>query len=455
MRAADWWKDEDLQRHLLSLLCRDRNFLKKFGSTLTAKDFRARKEEPQDRFVIAKLAIEFWKKYKAPIGTMLRTNVTEWGEEQQKSAKDKLRLSKLVDEIVRGDKLVAVEAMEARVEKYIALKSIALAAEEVLTKQAEGTLDRKTFRDIANRLEEGSVSKRVSTDILSDKAFNDRLGRRASSRYLKRPYILIKELDERTNMIGRGDLGLVVGLYKKGKSSLLSHWAVAYAKQRLNVLYFTLEDPVEEVEDRFDASIAYMAIDKLSKLPNKLKKRFTRFRKQIAGRIRVVDCTDGLMTMGEIEEIYCNHRNQGFDADVVIIDYDKELVPRGKYRERRFEFEEIYTDMRQFLARYQLYGWTACQTKRLKGNKKVVTNDDIGEDIGKAQKCTMTLNIGQGEFDRDARHIYVGAHKRGMAEFGVDIMGNFKMGIFYDPDLTFEMQKAIRRSKKIAERMTA
>lgn len=446
--STRWFKEADFQEHLLTFICKDRVFLKKCGYLLSHNDFKPGRDDTDERYVVAGIALNFWKKHKGPIGGLLRTEISAYIEDHGTNEKKQKLLKKLVDRLHDASRAVAVSAVEDRVVDYLKKKIIKEAVEELLDKQAEGELDVDTFMETTRSVRQyAGKGKRAVSDFLSSKAFKSRQERRAEASTQKRPLIMIDDLDARTRMIGRGDLGLVVGLYKKGKSLLLGHIADAYAKQRLNVLYLTLEDPPEEVEDRMDASLAYMPIEKLDRLPKKLRRRFEKFSKRISGRIKIVDCTGGNLTVGEIEDIYERERDQGFVADVIIVDYDKELRPRGKHRERRFEFEEIYTDLRQLASRLGVYMWTAAQAKRMKESMKVITGDMIGEDIGKAQKVTMMIGIGQGTSHPDARYLFIALNKRGRSQIGCEIMAKPSHGLIYDREATLLMKRAKKMRK--------
>lgn len=441
---ASWFKEESFQEKLLSFLCRDRNFLKKCGGLLSPNDFKPGSDESDERWIVATEALEFWHKYREPIGGLLRVKIVEFCKDNNRSDKQRKVIISLVDKIIKGERLIAVEAMEDRVLAYLRSRMMKHALEELIDKKQNNELSPETFVEVCRNVAKWSgKSRRRVSEVLSSKDLEARILRRAYESTKKRPLLLIEDFDLRSKGPGRGDLGLVVGPYKKGKSLMLAHIADAYAKQKLNVLYYTLEDPIEEVEDRMDASLAYMPIEKLHELPDKLRKRFKKFSRLISGRIKIVDCTAGGMTIRELEEIWEQQRDEGFEADVTIADYDKELVTAKKHRERRFEFEEIYTDYRQFCSRRDVIGWTAAQSKRLKDSHKVVTSDKIGEDIGKIQKCTIAFGIGQGEYHEDSRHIFTMANKRGRQHFGFDIMCNPRKGLFYDLEKTIEMKRKL------------
>lgn len=451
MATSSWFRDKDFQVHLLSFLCRDRNFLKKCGSLLQAKDFKPGRDESDERHVIATLALEFWNKYKSPIAGMLRVNVVDHCRTKNVGDKKKKALSQLVDQIVKGDKLIAVDAIEDRVLQYLRDKMLKDSVESLVQKREDGELDVDAFVAIGREVAKWSgKNRRTMSDFLGESNLDNRIVRRGHEVNKRRPMLFVDELDVRTKSIGRGDIGLLVAASSKGKSLGLAHIADSYAKQKLNVLYITLEDPIEEVEDRMDASLAYLPIERLPELPNKLKKRFRKFSRLIQGRIKIVDGTDGGVTVQEIDEIWLRLRDEGFTADAIIVDYDKELKAHGKHRERRFEFEEIYTDLRQLAARRQVYLWTAAQAKRLKDTHKIITQDTIGEDIGKVQKVTMMIGIGQGELHQYSRHLFVAKNKRGRAHFGVDIMMDPAKGLFYDRDATAEMNRALKLKKRKA-----
>lgn len=445
--STRWFKEADFQEHLLTYICKDRMFLKKCGYLLSEKDFKPGRDETDERYVVATIALDFWQKHKSPIGGMLRTEIAVYIEDHGVNEKKRKLLRKLVDKI-NGEKQVAVSAVEERVMTYLRRKLLKESVEKLIDLQAEGELTVDSFLEVSRNLRNysGKQKRRVS-DFLADKDFESRQERRAREATQKRPLLMIDDLDARTRMIGRGDLGLVVGLYKKGKSLTLAHIADAYAKQHLKVLYLTLEDPPAEVEDRMDASLAYMPIEKLYKLPRRLKRRFRKFSKRIGGRIKIVDCTEGGLTVAEIDEIYEQQRDEGFVADVIIVDYDKELKPKQKYKERRFEFEEIYTDLRQLASKKNCIVWTAAQAKRMKESMRVITGDMIGEDIGKAQKSTMMIGVGQGESHPKARYLFVALHKRGTSQIGCEIMSDPERGLIYDREGTILMKRAKKLRK--------
>lgn len=448
---ASWWRESDFQKNLVTLISRDRNFLKKCGGMLSPKDFRPNRDDTDERWIVATLALEFWKKYKQPISGMLKPEVVDYVRKNRVEDNRKKLLYKLVDKINSGEKLVAVEAMEDRVVAYLRDKKMRDSIDTIISKHEEGTLDNAQLAFICKEVLEWSGSpKRAISNFLGKHSLDHRIARRSKEIKNKRPVLLIEGFDKRTRAIGRGDLGLIIALYKMGKSLMLAYLADAYAKQGLNVLFFTLEDPVEEVEDRMDAALAGIPIDKLDQLPNRLRKRFRKFSKRISGRIRIVDCTDGGISVDGIEEEWEKQRDAGFDADVVIVDYDDEIIPPRTHKgesSRRMEFADIYRALRRLASKRQLIIFTAAQTKRIGEKTKIITGDKLAEDVSKIRKATLAIGIGQGECHEDARYLFVAGHKRGRSKFGFEIIASPEQGLIYNRELTAQLVWSQRGKK--------
>jgi replicative DNA helicase len=221
--------------------------------------------------------------------------------------------------------------------------------------------------------------------------------------------------------------------------------AIAYMMQRLNVLYVTLEDPGEDVEDRFDAAITHLQLDSLREKEAAVRKRVARFRSIVRGRLRVYDGTESHVTVADLEQYYLEQREMGFAADALIVDYDDELKAGKRHHERRLELAEIYRDLRRLAGRYRLLVWTAAQTQRGTDDKKVLTGDTLAEDISKARKVSLLLSLGQGDLGEESIHIYVAAHKYDRQRIGCTVISDKSRMLIYDRQKTL---KALSRRKK-------
>ena len=73
MPDSSFWNDADFQVKLLALVVRDRTFLKECSSLLDSDDFKpVKRDGPQDIWVTASLALDFYKRFRTPIAGNLR-----------------------------------------------------------------------------------------------------------------------------------------------------------------------------------------------------------------------------------------------------------------------------------------------------------------------------------------------------------------------------------------------
>lgn len=447
-----YWRDPDFQEKLVTYLCRDRNFLRRTAGILSAHDFRPRKGQSPELQIVASKALDYWRKYGEPIGGMLRPEMTELADERKMGNRQRERLMEIVSNVRNGNGLVAVGALEEKVIAYKSRQAKHEAIEELIDLQEKHQLTDERFRKIFERATKGFSAEHDVIDIAG--GLEQRIARRELNSTRKYPYLMIECLDKTVHVPPRGGgIGLILGKYKVGKSLIFIHLGQTMALQGLNVLHFTLEDPRDTVEDRYDAALAGLTISRLNMLPNKLRHRFTRAMDKLRGRIRVVDGTKDGLSIEAMDSIYEQQRNRGFPADVILIDYDEYIVPTEHYKTdsgRRRELGEIYQALRHWGGRRDVYLWTAAQTRRgKKGNPVKVVGDDAAEDISKVRKAYLCLGVGFfPDWGDNGRFITVAANKDGEQFMGYPIMGDFKRGIFYDAVATAKRQATWKEEKK-------
>jgi len=445
---SGYWRDEDFQLHLVAFLCKDRNFLRDTAHLLEPDDFKPKPGEPSEIWLVASKALEFYEKYRQPISGMLRTEILDHCRKTHASDKAKNRLMLLVDEIKSNHKMVAVDALAEKVIEYKKDRLRRSTIQEILELQERGRLTDEKWTELCY----GAIKEFGQLDYKTSNFFeelDDRTIRRIKTDNSKqRPYFLIDPLDDIIRGPGRGHLAIWMAYLGMGKSMALVWMALAYVLQGFNVLYITLEDPREEVEDRFDAAITHLPSRRLSMLPRKIKRRFKLFMRLVHSRMKIVDGTEGGMTVPHMEDIWERERNRGFTADAVIVDYDDEIVATKKQTERRFELADIYRDLRKFAARRQIFLWTAAQTTRKTEKMRVISSGQTAEDISKARKVRLAIGIGQGDWGEHSRYLYIAKNNFGRQFIGRNIIGNFSHGLLYDREATIEAQRADHEQKK-------
>jgi hypothetical protein len=409
---------------------------------LKPEDFKPRggSDEDRNRWLTATKALQHWEQFHTPIGDMITAELASHGGE----AKLGDRRIKLLRDYAKGrlTKRVTVPLIEERLLDWKKQVLRMGAMEEMIQLEGSGEMTDEKFLELcrdAVRLDNDLLIKAKDYYV----ELEDRIARReiAGDEYERFPALMIDPLDQLVRAISRGHLGLVIAPWKRGKSLLLLWIAIAYTLQRLNVLYITLEDKMDDVEDRLDACAAQMPITSLGSRPRLLRKRFKQFVRIPRGKLKIIDATERSLSVAKIEELFEAERELGFVPDCVIIDYDDEIKAKKKHEERRFEFAEIYRDLRRFCAKQNILLWTAAQTKRNTEDLKILTGDDLAEDISKIRKVNFALTMGKGEWGEDSIYLHVAAHKHDKQHVGCNIMSNKDEMTIYERDLTIAMMK--------------
>lgn len=442
-----YWRDSGFQDKLVVMICKDRRFLKTCSSLLTSKDFQPKGNEARERWIVADIALQYFDKYREPINSLLKSECLDYARKSHLSDRNKRHLLEYVDKVEEST-LEAADAIKDKVIEYKKEKAKVKAIEDLMELQDRGQLDDAKFMEICQTaIETTAQSSHRVVDYF--KGLEPRILRRLGQIDRKYPMLLIDPLDQRIRTISRGHLGMFFAPMKRGKTLMAIHVGLAYALQSLKVLHITLEDPLEDIEDRFDAAITSLPIQELQNLPKRLRKRFARYKKFIRGRIKIVDCTEGGVTVKTIESIYESERNKGFHADAIIVDYDDEIAPIRKHRETRMEIADTYRALKQMAARHQLLVWVAAQTKRNTSEKKILTENDLAEDISKARKVSCGIGMGKGDWDdKNGVYLYVAVHRNDRQKIGWNILADYDHMLIYDREATLKRMREERLKPK-------
>jgi archaellum biogenesis ATPase FlaH len=433
-----FFADECFQDQLVALLCFDPIALRKAAPVLTPDDFKPlpTMRDGRPRWIVAERALEHYRKFREPLGDLLRSDVLHYADQLGLGQRQIAELEQYIAKLTKL-KRTNPDAIVGRVVDYKRSHLRAQVLQQMVELQAAGKLTDQAWRELTDKVLQ-PVEETQPVDYFG--TLENRLERRLLRPHGRVPWFFIDPLDALVRGIGPGEFGLVMGYTARGKSLMLAWLAVAYTLQRLNVLMFTLEDPITELEDRLDAAVTGIPKSRLHEDPNTVRQRFARFRRLVKAQLRLVDGTEGGFTVRQMEEVFLRERDRGFKADAIIIDYDDEIVPSRRYQERRLEFADIYRELRQLAGRYNIIVWTAAQTQRGTENVKILTSDRVAEDIGKVRKATLVLGLGKGDWGEDSIYIWVAKHKFDRQHVGCNIMPDKECMMIYDRIRTLEAQ---------------
>jgi archaellum biogenesis ATPase FlaH len=452
------FQDPRFQVKLVTLLVKDTKVVRQCSSMLETEDFEPRQEgESHAAWHIAGTALDYWRKYREPIDTLLGVELARLSEENNWGERLKGDLREYIRLVRRTRPKAADYALEIiRSWRKHQLRTTCI--DEIINLHTSGGLTDSKFLEICGRAtsnfreEKFQVSNIFSStgeyedDCEEDqKALKLRDKRRADQdKVVRIPRFMMQPVDDMITGIGRGHLGMIMAPTGRGKSMMLTWMAVVLAQQGWSVLYFTLEDPLDDVENRLDALITSLKIKDLANpdVADKMGLNFQNYRRNVRGRLRVVDCTEQDTSLGEIEAEWERMRQQGWMANCVIIDYDQILKTPVVHSDKRHELDSLYVDMVHFARRNRVLIWTASQTYAKAEDKVgVLTMNDLAEHKGKLRHVTMGISLGKADekkWPKGAICVGVPKHRNDVSFESCTIVPDMEYMRIYDHEKTIE-----------------
>ena len=192
--------------------------------------------------------------------------------------------------------------------------------------------------------------------------------------------------------IGNGELILVCGAPKGGKSWFVSDIAAHASTLGKNVVFYTLELSEIKIGNRIDAYLTKTDLDKL--IENK-EKIINIIDKKINGNILIKQFIPKKTNFDDIR----NHldkikRENNFVPDLVVIDYIDKLG-NIKYNNRtEYEnSEDLYTEARSLAMELNIPVLSPCQVNRSGAKDKVIEEDKLAGSYSKFMICDFAISI--------------------------------------------------------------
>lgn len=246
----------------------------------------------------------------------------------------------------------------------------------------------------------------------------------------------IPELDEVVDGLKRKQIGVWLSQRSSaGKTAALIHQMKSFALQRKNVLFLTLEDAREEIEDKLDMAVAGITKDGL-KDAAVIEKRL-RWLMKGERRIHIAEFPSGMTTVNDLRRYTTFLANtENWHADVVLLDYADLLAPEDKQKSGGDLFgvgDEVYTHLSGWIKEDNLALWTAAQGTRSAITESVADQEHMGRSIAKVQIAHQIFSINRTaeEQKEGITQIYVVKNKGGHARFAKTIHSDFNTMHFY------------------------
>lgn len=386
------------QEKICHLCLIDRSYADQFGEVLEYEFFEL---EYLQSFL--KLIYNYRTKYKVHptyniMDTLVRTEITKENEVVQEQIRDYYARIKM-DAIVEGIEFVKEKSLDfAKGQK---LKSAILKSVPLIEK---GSYDE--IRKLIEHATNLGLDNDLGHDYIVD--FEKRYEPTTRDPF-STGWPLIDAITK--GGFGRGELICAISYTGGGKSFALVNLAAQALKQGKKVVYYTLELSEEEVGLRFDSLLSGVRLDDL--LLN--KKQILESIQKYKDLLIIKQYPSRKTPLSTITNHWDKLIQKGFKPDVVVYDYLDLLKPTRVGKEKRYELEEMYEEVRGIAMSTKTVGITCSQTNRSGLNSEIITMDAISEAYSKCfpSDFIFTISRTMQEYANDAGKMFVAKSRLG------------------------------------------
>lgn len=199
---------------------------------------------------------------------------------------------------------------------------------------------------------------------------------------------------------GQGDLIILFGSPKGGKSWVAVAMAVFAAMLGYNVVYYTLELSANYVGKRMDSNLSKIPVDKVKFHRDEIDKLVA----GLKGKIIIKEYSPKRASLTTIE----NHLDKlestnGFKPDMVFIDYLDLLKNRNSSRkEIRDDLDDIYTDARGVARDRKIPIISPSQVNRAGAKDEIIEGDKIAGSYSKYMIADILISLSRQRKDKIA-----------------------------------------------------
>ena len=212
--------------------------------------------------------------------------------------------------------------------------------------------------------------------------------------------------------LAAGELGVVMAPTGGGKSFMLVNFGYGALAAGKNVIHYTFELSETHVGNRYDSRITGIPTKELTSRISEAEGLLSRFN---GGKLFIKEYPPKVATINTIKFHVGRLMSNGFEPDLIIIDYGDLMKSRRGYDQKRFELESVFEDLRALSMEIKMPIWTATQSNREGFNDDVITIDKVGEAINKAHVVDFFGTFSQRKF-------HIGKNRMGSANVNYNII---------------------------------
>jgi replicative DNA helicase len=260
--------------------------------------------------------------------------------------------------------------------------------------------------------------------------------------------------------LGIGELGVVLAPTGTGKTTLLTKFANTAYNHGKNVLQIFFEDNLGQIQRKHYTIWTGIAPDEQPLFKDDVITKVKDVENgPNSGVLKLTKLPSDSVTISTIRNRIRKMISEGFNPDLIVIDYVDCISPEKSTNGEEWKGEgSVMRSLEAMTSEFNVAIWTATQGNRESISSEVVTGDQMGGSIKKAQIAHVILSIGKTLEQKEHKLATLTLIKSRIGQDGV-VMSNCKFDneyIIIDTDtqntlLGFEEQKTQERANRAQE----
>ena len=258
--------------------------------------------------------------------------------------------------------------------------------------------------------------------------------------------------------LAKGEIGVILAPTGVGKSTVLTKISNHAFNLGFNVLQIFFEDNPKVIQRKHFTLWTKVHPDDLSEKKDEVMKRVREIEESMPNKLIMKKLPSDTMTMLQIKNQIRKMVSDGIKIDMIVLDYIDCIVPEKNLGD---EWKSEGSVMRAFEAmchEMNLVGWTATQGNRSSISSEVVTTDQMGGSIKKAQVGHVIISVAKTLQQKELKLATIAITKSRIGDDGVVFenckFDNAMIDIDTESSMTFlglEEQKEERQRQRVKE----
>jgi len=258
--------------------------------------------------------------------------------------------------------------------------------------------------------------------------------------------------------LAKGEIGVILAPTGVGKSTLLTKMANHAYNLGYNVLQIFFEDNPKIIQRKHFTLWTGISPDELANQKELVMKKVIEIKETLPNRLVLKKLPSDTMTMLQIKNQIRKMIAEGNKIDMVLLDYIDCVVPDKNLGDEWKSEGSVMRGFESMCHELNLVGWTATQGNRSSISSEVVTTDQMGGSIKKAQVGHVIISVAKTLQQKEMKLATIAVTKSRIGPDGI-IFENCKFDnelLVIDTEssvtfLGFEENKEVQQKNRVKE----